>query len=127
MLAKVLADKEFKIQNKIVCTVTDNASNFVKTNNCFGESVLINALAIDEAAGDNESESGPACEDEDDDDDDGIQPAPLSALENPCLPPHRRYIAHTLNLVANDKEKVTDRQYKTLGRPVFSKASALWN
>lgn len=80
MLAKVLADKEFKIQNKIACTVTDNATNFVKTNNCFGESVLINAAATDEAAEDNESESGPACKHEDDD---GIQPTPLSALENP--------------------------------------------
>uniref|UniRef100_A0A667Y9Y9 BED-type domain-containing protein n=1 Tax=Myripristis murdjan TaxID=586833 RepID=A0A667Y9Y9_9TELE len=110
VLAKVLADvyKEFKIQNKIVCTVTDNASNFVKAFNCFGES------------------SAPACEDEDDDDD-GIEPAPLSALEDPCLPSHRRCLAHTLNLVAKDTEKVTDQQYKTLARPVFSKASALWN
>uniref|UniRef100_A0A667YGW7 HAT C-terminal dimerisation domain-containing protein n=1 Tax=Myripristis murdjan TaxID=586833 RepID=A0A667YGW7_9TELE len=128
VLAKVLADvyKEFKIQNKTVCTVTDNASNFVKAFNCFGESVAINAAAADEATEDNESESVPACED---DDDDGIEPAPLSALEDPCLPPppHRRCLAHTLNLVAEDTEKVTDQQYKTLARPVFSKASALWN
>ncbi len=104
-----------------------SASNFVKAFNCFGESVAINAAAAaDEATEDSESESAPACEDEDDDDD-GIEPAPLSALEDPCLPPHRRCMAHTLNVVAKDTEMVTDRQYKTLARPVFSKASALWN
>ena len=79
-----------------MCTVTDNASNFVKEFNCFGESVAI----TDEATEDDASEeSGPAIESSDEDD--GIEPAPLSDLEDPCLPPHRRCMAHTINLIDN--------------------------
>uniref|UniRef100_A0A3B3T9V4 HAT C-terminal dimerisation domain-containing protein n=1 Tax=Paramormyrops kingsleyae TaxID=1676925 RepID=A0A3B3T9V4_9TELE len=125
VLAKVLTDvyKEFKIQNKIVCTVTDNASNFVKAFSCFGDSVVIRAA--DEVTEGSDTGSTPA--ESSDDEDDGLEPAPLSELEDPCLPPHRRCMAHTLNLIATDAKNVMDRLYNKLARPVFSKASALWN
>uniref|UniRef100_A0A8C5EBT5 HAT C-terminal dimerisation domain-containing protein n=1 Tax=Gouania willdenowi TaxID=441366 RepID=A0A8C5EBT5_GOUWI len=114
VLAKALSEvhKEFRIQNKIVCTVTDIAANFVKAFNCFAEDFP----AADE-------DPDPDSLDEEDD----MEPEPLSALEDPRLPPHRRCMAHTLNLVAKDTEKVTDKQYKILSRAVFAKASALWN
>uniref|UniRef100_A0A8C5E3I8 HAT C-terminal dimerisation domain-containing protein n=1 Tax=Gouania willdenowi TaxID=441366 RepID=A0A8C5E3I8_GOUWI len=114
VLAKALSEvhKEFRIQNKIVCTVTDNAANFVKAFNCFAEDFP----AADE-------DPDPDSLDEEDD----MEPQPLSALEDPRLPPHRRCMAHTLNVVAKDTEKVTDKQYKILSRAVFAKASALWN
>uniref|UniRef100_A0A8C4RJ19 HAT C-terminal dimerisation domain-containing protein n=1 Tax=Erpetoichthys calabaricus TaxID=27687 RepID=A0A8C4RJ19_ERPCA len=103
--------KKFKIQNKIVCTMTDNAANFVKAFNCFLENVAIDAEPTVNT--DEENDEGSASS-ENSDEEDGIEPVLLS-------------VAYTLNLIARDTEMVTDRQYTTLSRPVFSKASALWN
>uniref|UniRef100_A0A8C5CGT3 HAT C-terminal dimerisation domain-containing protein n=1 Tax=Gadus morhua TaxID=8049 RepID=A0A8C5CGT3_GADMO len=100
VFAKLLSEvnKEFKIHNKVVCTVTDNAANFVKAFNCFGMDIAIDTARVpetvvhfDETGSEDDNEvSAFAAASEDSDEDDQMEPEPLSRLDHPSLPPHRR-------------------------------------
>ena len=86
-----------------MCTVTDNAANFVKAFNCFGMDIAIDTARVpetvvhfDETGSEDDNEvSAFAAASEDSDEDDQMEPEPLSRLDHPSLPPHRRSMAHT--------------------------------
>nr|XP_020633791.1 uncharacterized protein LOC110070446 [Pogona vitticeps] len=118
VLAGALRDvyAQYKIRHKVVCTTTDNGSNFVKAFRVF------EAKEESEAADASASEEE---EEEDDDDEENGDPnkeeeeaevkfVPISEIldggdrdregaadaKELSLPPHRRCASHTLNLVA---------------------------
>lgn len=109
VLAKKIHDihKEFKIHNKVVLTTTDSGSNFIKAFKAFGTDLNLNSL--------NELNIiVPTVEEEKEEEDieyisiDNILDVALDVEDATGfqLPPHRRYITHTLNLVATtDIEK----------------------
>ena len=109
----------YGIGNKVVATVTDNGSNFVK------------AFRVYEAvSSDDEGEEEP--------DDDEVTFLPMAELLSAegesdveaqiVLPPHHRCASHTINLIStNDVEKyLTSTADKLVYRSSTAKCSALW-
>ncbi|KAL7741796.1 hypothetical protein ACLKA6_012024 [Drosophila palustris] len=98
--------------DKIVCTITDNGSNFVKAFKDFGVKVNYNVGE----------------EDEDSDSEDEL----LQSVEPPIirLPKHYRCASHTLNLLATtDYINIikSDLKIHELHMRVLTRCSALWN
>lgn len=117
---------KYHISDKVLGTVTDNGSNFVKAFKIFSEPEVVAEdptqtvlLQTDER--------------------EVIFTNITDILENQTgeeasaseytLPPHHRCCAHTMNLIAvSDSERAyEDFSYKKLNRSTFAKCSALWN
>lgn len=97
--------------SKIVAGVTDNAANFVKAMNEFGNG--IDVLGINESefedASDNDFE--------------------FPEIQELALPNHFRCASHTLNLIAtvDIAHAQKDPQYKTAYSRVFAKLNKIWS
>lgn len=128
--------KAFKIHNKVVLTTTDSGSNFVKAFKVFGIDLNLNSL--------NELNIiVPTVEEEKEEDIeyisiDNILDVALDVEDATGfqLPPHRRCITHTLNLVATtDIEKWISsnahtsniKTLKTIFRSCLAKCTKLWS
>ncbi|XP_061467412.1 uncharacterized protein LOC133377403 [Rhineura floridana] len=106
VLSKALHDVhvQYRIHNKVMCTTTDNGSNFVKAFRVFMAKEPVEAAGTSDDDGDNQEEeeaevefvpiceildTGPEAEEE-----------AADSGEDFVLPPHQRCASHTLNLVA---------------------------
>ena len=112
-------DVAFRIKNKVIMTVTDNGSNFVK--------------AFKEYKADDDVDA-----DGDKVDDDNVLFVDVDTVLNDSgqnddsdfyLPQHQRCASHTLNLIAShDIEKANnDASYKRVCRSTMAKCSSLWS
>jgi len=119
---------EYSIRRKIVCTTTDNGSNFVKAFAEFSNKCSVTAADSDDVGSDDEID--------DDDDDEVIDPVDvyltLSEGESDSdysLPANQRCMCHTLNLIATtDAETAeSDPAYKKIFRSTFGICQGLWN
>ncbi|KAM7315752.1 uncharacterized protein ISCGN_005535 [Ixodes scapularis] len=114
VLAAALQDvfREFKITNKILVTVTDNASNFIKAFRVFGREPCEDDLEVDLV-----------------DVSAILNDRPATSADFIGLPNHQRCAAHTLNLVANvdAREASHDVSYSRCSSKTLSKCRALWN
>jgi hypothetical protein len=127
---------KYGISGKVVMTITDNCSNFIKAFRMFGAAPTdfeVGDIVPDpDPADDSSSANGPDTVDEEVDFIDKqavIGQSHRSEDLEYCLPPHRSCASHTLNLVATtDAAKAnTDAAYKKLYYSTMGKCSALWN
>ena len=101
--------------NKVVATVTDNASNFVKAFKEFG---IHNLDEISDDENDSISNHIP----------NNIEEDSGEEIENTFLPNHLRCSAHTLSLICTtDIAKIQDYIYKSHHKKAMAKCSSLWN
>uniref|UniRef100_A0A672F911 BED-type domain-containing protein n=1 Tax=Salarias fasciatus TaxID=181472 RepID=A0A672F911_SALFA len=116
----------YGLSNKVVATVTDNGSNFVKASKVFETPA---------AASDSEDEGdGVEIEETDEEvtftDVGEVLSNETDQAEHFTLPPHLRCASHTLNLVTTtdmEKHLTTHQESKAVYRSAFAKCSALWN
>lgn len=123
---------KFGITGKVVLTVTDNGSNFIKAFKEFGKQSTENES--DEPMVQAEDGSSATTDEELDNavyvDMQAIIQNPDSAAESEyTLPPHRPCASHTINLIGTrDALKATaDAAYKKVYYSTMAKCSALWN
>jgi len=109
------------IVSKVVMTVTDNASNFVKAFSEYAQVVevddddeTVTVVDVDSVV------SGTDVGNDDNEDAHDI---------SVYLPPHQRCASHTLNLVAvSDTESAnSDASYKRVNRATMAKCCGMWN
>lgn len=141
---------EFQLTSKLTATVTDSGSNFVKAFRLFGKEIATSRTTFEEAneaheissSSSNSSYSGDVEESfnetenlNDSDDEDDIVFFPITKILNSnsdasaySLPPHRRCVCHSLNLLATaDISKITDRGFLNIFESVDSKLRSIWN
>ena len=125
--------RHFEICPKVTATITDNGSNFVKAFKVFAVDPTPSSASeevIEQQEDDDQSLNEVSFEDmcdaltlESEKDDDYTQ------VEYE-LPPHERYAAHTLNLVASsdvEKSLSSASLSKQIFRISFTKCTVLWN
>lgn len=118
--------------SKVVATVTDNGSNFVKAFNWFGSSTSTTV------PGESPTVSSPVVSVDADLHEEGSEEATFVDLTNilgqaadgepvHVLPAHKRCASHTLNLVNKDIDKcLATSQERVTYRSSMAKCSALW-
>ena len=137
---------EFKIVDRITCTVTDSGSNFIKAFRLFSKPLkkpqdtqanedfdIPEEDETEEQLISRNEQSQTNVNDEDDRDDVTFIPITnvLSNAEDTSqsyhLPPHRRCACHTLNLIATtDISKIKNAQFKSLFKSTVKKLQAIW-
>ncbi len=114
----------YGLLNKVVATVTDNGSNFVKAFKVY--------QPVTES--DDETEEGESTPTDDDEDVTFLDLSEILSAEDESdgqlsLPPHHRCASHTINLIStNDVEKylTSNAESKAVYRSSTAKCTALW-
>jgi len=125
---------KYNINQKVLLTLTDNGSNFLKAFrefSCDATDVVDGREARDNSLGTAEGANGAELSKDDivfTDMQAAMQRSDTSPDVEYSLPPHRSCASHTLNLIAgHDSMTANDPSYKRLYYSTMAKCSALWN